>query len=489
MAIVIPSKNTYDRHNPKVRDNVIERIEVGAVEVKNSVKTNINVHTENIENFIEIEGNSDNKSTIFTELPESALYYIGGVYVYAKAFYADISIQIPKLINNAYISNIYSKKGDNGISNIQYTLTYTIKRGNASAKLTQTDTQKFSVSNLNYSYTETSLPIKGNIDLIAEAEYVLPSTQKAVVLLELKNEETIDTKNIVDENDEYYSFSCKVIVGKEIIKLGGCNTQSDRPNRYFNTDYGECERYEASQIDVSFNGNTIGIDLTDKTLYINGETQKKVHSIEGNELMQTENYTINSFDKNLQFLIDIVENDNGYRTFSLVARLNEPKPYEITVTTDARVYLSSGVYNDYPKTFVFAKGETEKRVFVITEEQSLNVDSVTPTNIKIKEFALEKMYSDTQTQYANGKETATIRCSISDYYDYDSGDKIISIDNFTGKMSFVIGDIVVPMVFGVDGNDRPMSLYNNGNPKKFQVLGKKMFYDGAVWQELSLQEV
>ena len=33
MAILIPSKNIYDKQNPKVRDNVIERIEVGAVEV------------------------------------------------------------------------------------------------------------------------------------------------------------------------------------------------------------------------------------------------------------------------------------------------------------------------------------------------------------------------------------------------------------------------------------------------------------------------
>ena len=33
MAIIIPSKNIYEKQNPKVRDNVIERIEVGAVEV------------------------------------------------------------------------------------------------------------------------------------------------------------------------------------------------------------------------------------------------------------------------------------------------------------------------------------------------------------------------------------------------------------------------------------------------------------------------
>ena len=33
MAIVIPSSKTYNRENPKIRDNVIDRIEVGGVEV------------------------------------------------------------------------------------------------------------------------------------------------------------------------------------------------------------------------------------------------------------------------------------------------------------------------------------------------------------------------------------------------------------------------------------------------------------------------
>ena len=33
MAIIIPSKNLYNKDNQKVRDNVIERIELEAVEV------------------------------------------------------------------------------------------------------------------------------------------------------------------------------------------------------------------------------------------------------------------------------------------------------------------------------------------------------------------------------------------------------------------------------------------------------------------------
>lgn len=55
-------------------------------------------------------------------------------------------------------------------------------------------------------------------------------------------------------------------------------------------------------------------------------------------------------------------------------------------------------------------------------------------------------------------------------------------------MTFDIKNEVIPMVFGADGRDRPMSRYNDGSPKVFNVVGRKMIYDGAVWQELTLQE-
>jgi hypothetical protein len=89
-------------------------------------------------------------------------------------------------------------------------------------------------------------------------------------------------------------------------------------------------------------------------------------------------------------------------------------------------------------------------------------------------------------QYKRGKETATILCSVSDYYD-EVGTKIISIDT-SDRMTFKEHDIVIPMVYGANGQDRPMSLYHNGRPKKFQVVQTEKFYDGAVWQKLTLQE-
>jgi hypothetical protein len=101
---------------------------------------------------------------------------------------------------------------------------------------------------------------------------------------------------------------------------------------------------------------------------------------------------------------------------------------------------------------------------------------------------IESNFAKTLNHYSNGKETATLLCSISDYYD-EKGNKVISIDNSTGKMCFRMYDIVEPYVCGANGQDKPLSRNKNGNPKQFQVLGVKPIYDGAVWQELTLQEV
>jgi hypothetical protein len=103
--------------------------------------------------------------------------------------------------------------------------------------------------------------------------------------------------------------------------------------------------------------------------------------------------------------------------------------------------------------------------------------------------AIQNFFGKTISSYINGKETATIRCSIADYYDYDTGEKVISKDNSTGRMSFDLYDEVIPTVLGANGQENPLSTYKNGDPKVFKVLGTRKFFNGAVWQELSLQEI
>ena len=101
------------------------------------------------------------------------------------------------------------------------------------------------------------------------------------------------------------------------------------------------------------------------------------------------------------------------------------------------------------------------------------------------------LFEKTLNAYKNGKETATILASIGEYYD-NEGNLAISTKkqiNDNKKMVFDIGDEVIPQVRGADGVDHPMSLYSDLTPKVFRVCGTKIFYDGAVWQELTLQEV
>ena len=99
----------------------------------------------------------------------------------------------------------------------------------------------------------------------------------------------------------------------------------------------------------------------------------------------------------------------------------------------------------------------------------------------------EVLANNILNQYKNGRETATLLCDINDYYN-ELGTKEIGIDKFE-RMSFRHHDIVIPYVYGVDGKDVPMSRYSSGNPKKFEVVSVKKFYDGAIWQSLELLEV
>ena len=103
--------------------------------------------------------------------------------------------------------------------------------------------------------------------------------------------------------------------------------------------------------------------------------------------------------------------------------------------------------------------------------------------VSLADYAPRRIYSI----WKNGKETATIRVSVNDYYDTD-GNLTLSIGDDDLPMLFKNGDMVIPYVATPNG-DRPMSSKPDGTPKEFLVTGVTLISDGAVWQELQLQEV
>lgn len=505
MAIVIPSSKTYDRQNPKVRDNVIERIEVGAVEVVQNNEFDIPVHNKEENNFysVEKEYKFDFQKT-YKSAPDNfnfvtAISYSG--YKETKLF-EETKILIPILLNNKRIVKIKLGEDSEEEPNIKYNLFGLYKYGTVTCPYSgelvwiSGDNYNFNVSydiSNSYFYKEMEEQ-EGHYSIPKEFTKTIDGTvwegQKFEIEITSKisvvETGNLKTANIVKENinnAEYVSITLKdILCGVKSITMGGANRTNAGVGTGFpisGTMTGIWEEYIPQYIEITIYGNTIGIDLTDKTVYINGGTAKKVHSIEGNELMQTSNYEEKE--------TELVENTD----YRIGTSSNVSQTY---------FYTSVHLYNKYPlDTYVdytFPSGETATAVikaFDTTHRPAIESTGGFVTINRVYRPLVATTYDyfkQTQEDYSNGKETATIRCSISDYYDYeDRAKKLISIDNSTGKMSFKMYDQVIPMVYGADGQDRPMSTYQDGSPKIFQVLGTKIFYDGAVWQELSLQEV
>lgn len=131
--------------------------------------------------------------------------------------------------------------------------------------------------------------------------------------------------------------------------------------------------------------------------------------------------------------------------------------------------------------------------YIVPEEISSTLgegDSVIsiPSNELIQDgnTNLNKYTRDILTEYANGKETAKILCSIGEYYDENS-DLAISTKT-ADKMTFEHYDKVVPMIRNGYGQDEAMSYNADGTAKVFEVVGVRVYSDGAVWQELTLRE-
>lgn len=136
-------------------------------------------------------------------------------------------------------------------------------------------------------------------------------------------------------------------------------------------------------------------------------------------------------------------------------------------------------------------GDDNTRPFEMAESSLLTTQTYIQnesSKVQLAEWLVNRAYEN----YKEGIETATIRCSLVDYYNSDGALEIsptnYSADNADTRMMFSVGDIVIPYVATPNG-DRPMSSNPDGTPKEFRVTGVTLISDGAVWQELQLQEV
>ena len=512
MAILIPSKNIYENQNPKVRDNVIERVEVGAVEVvpNNEYETPVYnsqqiVDKSAMKAMSTIQRNTVGNVISYSGMGSGFSCNIASIEVFdIKTIH--LSISIKKIQKNSLVSKIYYEKDNEGNNQIKYSIFGKTNKGTCSQSITWSQPSGVWVGEgeatfSNYgkiSFTEDTIGQEENrIDLYSTFSYTKEKEYSNSAVTSNFTPQDVSNVTSFVELEDMYLIDIDFVVSMKVAKLGGFGDTITNGG-YNTTLTGTYEEYIPTEIEITVYGNTIGIDLTDKTVYINGETQKKVHSIEGNELMQMSNYIRTQEEVVEQnpsgWSSSIVGGGVGYSYVQIKWTRNNSSRKETLKSKVVYNYSFAGFDDSGEKEVsqIFEIGEREKTIYY-------GFNRAIATSFYIVEYSIlydravqvdfiDSAFKRTMASYSNGKETATIRCSIGDYYDYE-GQKIISIDNSTGKMSFKMYDQVIPMVYGADGKDRPMSLYKDGSAKVFQVLGSKIFYDGAVWQELSLQEV
>lgn len=151
--------------------------------------------------------------------------------------------------------------------------------------------------------------------------------------------------------------------------------------------------------------------------------------------------------------------------------------YEVTLSET--FYIEGNYFDEKENGVTYGTG---KKLFSNSSNELIQPNTKIE-NKSVSNFIAEQILKG----YKNGKETATILCSISEYKDEYGIIKITP--EISTKMTFAIGDEVIPMIYTANGEDVPMSVYKDGTPKVFRVVGVVPNYDSVPMQELTLQEM
>lgn len=499
MAIIIPSKNIYDMNNPKIRDNVIDNVSVEQTVVSPSNDYETPIYNEKFDDATLLDTDKQNWGVNRKTSDDGGSY--GYWLAYSKIIninYYNITFQIPKIYNNLFIDKVFVGYDIEGgqeqikVPRIKYTVYFEKQEfsSDMSATFNQGTEEIYSFGDI--SKTNETEAISGhssNFDFITEYEYAYtptygegiftgsPSNPNKVVL-EIPSESfgnILDESILDDTNNDYYTISnLRILGGYEQSLLGSWDGGTiGYPETKQITFEGTTTKYTAKQLEITIYGNTVGIDLTDGTVtYGSGN---KPYTMNGNELLQdsakvgeialskhlgekvlgqyargketaTLLCSIGDYYDNVNDIIAVSEKGSKVDGYAVTARADSSFVNAIMVETTT----------PYPR-------DVRAEVKYTTISGSIGI-----VNIVLEKNKTSKLYSMLFVE-----EIASV--------------EIISVEALV-PMSFQWHDEVIPYILGADGKDHPMSTNQNGSAKVFEVIGSNIFYDGAVWQELALQE-
>lgn len=137
----------------------------------------------------------------------------------------------------------------------------------------------------------------------------------------------------------------------------------------------------------------------------------------------------------------------------------------------------------YPNNAVGISGE-----FALPTNELVQGDNTYGTITDYATDYAEEFLFDVYNRYRGGKETATLLCAVSKYYELD-GTLLIDPEAESASVPplFKKYDIVVPYIASSNG-EIPLSKKPDGTAKMFQIIGVNIKYNGVLRQEIVIQE-
>ena len=474
MAIVIPSKNIYDLSNPKVRDNVYNKVEVNAQKGVKDNKFGVTVADFSVptsEHLEDLQGKDWTKSfdAKYTEYDytgvEVAIAVAGARAVYINK---EFVIKIEK--DNSYISYLTALSQSSPDS---YSITLQCNKYVGTGSI-YTKALEYKYQNApEYHPPENESPLvnitaKGIVvtakekiwadGRYAEATVDLPDNDDVKMsFLEKDGEIIVTVENILISYEAYsgtHYDDIKLITGWQ--------------NYYEAIVETNAEKYEPVSMNISFQGNTIGFDFKKETITIGENASKNALSIGENELIQSTNIYYPPFKHYYARSYEVIQLEKTYS--------QRVKVQFIHNGTKSEQYIAAGnqttrIHN--PSALPF------------------EVVSVTFASNEISEF-----YKHILDEYNKGKETATLTCTMSQYLDANGEVvvdpavyNVVDLNYFNGDgYSFNIdvdnGVIIMGSHGSLDGV-QPMITYD-GVPQAEQYVDGRIYYKNYFTNKTSV---
>lgn len=480
MAIIIPSKNIYGVENQKVRNNVINKVSYSSSRVVQKNEYNVFVHSQKLNPQVATPRNAVvKKEGKASTIIDVGVYYEVAYISYKPHYATNVQITVPKKKKNSYVDKIYGGQNSEGNFFVKCALSGDLYQGTAKSSASYTTNGgAVTIADVETVY-QNATPHTVTIDKeMSDIKYDAPPNKpvfKLDITADVNYNYPIDLSASVhySENDDEFRFSVYFISSYELIKMYG-TSDFNQGQDYFQigTHSNEhemdsyAEKFVAKSIEITVNGDVIGVDIEEATHDV-GDGNKPF-SVAQNELNQESNLW---WDK---------EN---------ISKFEIKDVYD---TSEGRVYAISPIKGFFADGAKIQIGDATTTVYKKNDSTLMDLALwIGGVGEIIECYEQKPLYAknsqDVISRYQNGKETIELLCGINDYYnEWDI--KQISSNGELEKMTFEIGDIVIPHKFNAQGFDEPISVYNNGNPKMFEVVSVEIIYDGSTMQKITAQE-